>query len=253
MQYVSDLNYPELSYLQGTLFISCNNFCMECLYKEYFWYFLLQRSIFPKWQTFWWSCLIFFCCSCRCMKDKTTVTNTVYWFSELGEIKMLFSEENKWVFNLQALIACPCLITESSEWQPYLTWIERLKRKLWGRKVKSYQVRLANIHLVKWSNTNLLPCLSSLLDLAQSKCTEWINSSHTTSDSFHHLSFPSSLCFAGPYFYLQGLFLTMITFLDLHRTLFYCQESSWRNFILIWSWYYYLFIKILVLRKILTF
>lgn len=29
------------------------------------------------------------------MKDKTTVTNTVYWFSELGEIKMLFSEENK--------------------------------------------------------------------------------------------------------------------------------------------------------------
>lgn len=38
MQYVSDLNYPELSYLQGKiLFNSYNMFYMEWFYKENFW------------------------------------------------------------------------------------------------------------------------------------------------------------------------------------------------------------------------
>jgi len=70
------------------------------------------------------------------MQDKTTITNAVYWFSELGEIKGTFWEENKWVFDLQVLITCPVFIIESSEQQSYLAWIEGLKRKLWCRKVK---------------------------------------------------------------------------------------------------------------------
>lgn len=101
--------------------------------------------------------------------------------------------------SFQLATVCPSLTTESSEWQLYFSWIERLKRQLWGRKVKSYWVRLANIHLVKWCNANLLPCLSSLSDLLQSKRTEWINSSHITSDSLHHLPLFFTQCFAGPY------------------------------------------------------
>lgn len=101
--------------------------------------------------------------------------------------------------SFQLATVCPSLTTESSEWQLYFSWIERLKRQLWGRKVKSYWIRLANIHLVKWCNANLLPCLSSLSDLLQTKRTEWINSSHITSDSLHHLPLFFTQCFAGPY------------------------------------------------------
>lgn len=101
----------------------------------------------------------------------------------------IFWEEDKWVFNM---IACPIFVTENSEQQSYLTWIEGLKRKLLDRKIKSCQVTQANTHPAQWCNTDLLPYLSSLFRCGM-KCTEWINPSYTISDSFHGLPPSSSL------------------------------------------------------------
>lgn len=161
--------------------------------KRIFGRFLLQRFIFFQAASGLMVSCYLICCSWRDMKDKTTITNAVYRFSGLGEIKVYFWEENKWVFSLQVLIACPILITESSEQQPYLAWTEGLKRGLWCRKVKSYQVAAANIHLTKWCNTDLLRAFHHSLDLEQMKCTGCIYSAHTISDLFHNLL--SSLSF----------------------------------------------------------
>lgn len=137
------------------------------------------------------------CCSWRYMKDKTTIMNAVYWFSGLREIKVSFWEENKWVFNLQILIVCPVLITESSEQQLCLAWTEGLKRNLLSRKVKSYQVASANIHLTQWYNTDLFHACHHSSDLEQMKCTGCIYSSHTISDLFHNLLLSSLNFFQG--------------------------------------------------------
>lgn len=117
--------------------------------------------------------------------------NAVHRFSGLGEIKVSFWEENKRVFNLQILIACPILIAESSEQQPYLPWTEGLKRNLWGRKVKSYQVASANTHLTQWCNTDLLHAFHHSLDLEQVQDANTLHIAFQTcfTTFFHHSIF----------------------------------------------------------------